>query len=523
MDIMVYFRKYNSILWLIILLFILLCLAILNRPYFWDEAWSYMPAIHEMANHSPCLYPGCISPELYRGHPLLFYFVSSGWMKWINPSPISMHLLALLIASLALVSLFKLSLLFLDSLYAVLSVPLLILQEVFLAQASFVLPEVLLMFLLTQALRYFVLKKYFHFFIYGSLMGLTKETGLVLLLPFLFITIFTKTQPFSKSLPVYASALPAILFYIVQKLNLGWFFYPLHIDMIDFSLGAFLSKLSIILKFTFFEQGRIFLLLTLLLALQYPLLKRGLKKHLIFIAVGLLVMILVFVLHKLAFTLLVLTFIGICLRIQISLRKSERDFIYIGVMIVFIVLIFSALNFLMTRYLIIAFPTLIVLWIMAMAKALDPYRRNFIAILSFVFLVLLFSIFHNFTRKGWHDDASINFINAVRSHQAAIKFCDQHNWSDKNIFTHFLMQQNLTQPALGYLSGPAAYKHTVYGGEIPRDTELIIFSCIELDEYRYESVRNNPNFKLIYRNQLHQAWTEIYSTDLKVKPMIIDL
>lgn len=520
---MLYNRLSYSFLWAILILFVLVSSVMLNRPYFWDEAWSYVPAIHQMAIHTPCLSPGCIDPELYRGHPLLFYVLSSAWMKWVNPSPFSMHLLALLIAVLALVSLYRLSLLILPKEYAVLSVPLFILQEVFLVQSSFILPEVLLMLLLMQALRYFFLKKYFHFFLYGSLMSLTKETGLILLIPFVFITIFDKSQSIRKSIPVYVSVLPAFLFYMLQKVNLGWFFYPLHIDMIDFSAKQFLSKISIILKFVFFEQGRIVLFLTLLLALSIPLLKGVFKKHLRFIVPGFLFMILVFILHKLAFTLLTLTLIGLGFRKKFSFSKSERYFVYLGMMIIVIALVFSAFNFLMTRYLLLVFPFLIILWILTLTKALEPQSPTFIAFTSVVILVFMFSMMHNYTRKGWHDDASINFINAIRSHKAAIHFCNQHRWTDKKIYTHFLMQQNLTLPELGYISEPTPFMHAEYKGEMPSDTELIIFSCIELDEYRYESVRNNPSFKLIYRNHLHQAWTEIYSTDLQADPMIIEL
>jgi 4-amino-4-deoxy-L-arabinose transferase-like glycosyltransferase len=520
---MLHNRLSYFLLSVIIFLFILASSAMINRPYFWDEAWSYMPAIHEMATHTPCLSPGCIDPGLYRGHPLLFYFVSSAWMKLVNPSTTSMHILALLIAVLTVISLYKLSLLVLPKTYALLSVPLLILQEVFFVQASFVLPEILLTFLLTQSLLHYILKKHFHFFIYASLMGLTKETGLILLVPFVITALFDKTRSFRTSIPIYAAALPALFFYLVQKISLGWFFYPLHVSMVDFSFSQVFSKLTIILKFIFFEQGRIILVLSLLIALMLPFLKHDVKKHLKIIGPGLLVLILLFFLHKLAFTLLILCIIGIVVRKHYEANKTERGFIYVSLMIVLVVIIFSAFNFLMTRYLLVIFPVLIVLSIMALTKALAPYPRTIMAAATFVFLAFVFSMLHNYKYKGWHDDASINYINAVRSHQEAIRFCELHRWTDKRIFAHFLMQQNMTLPMLGYLSDTTPFNHAVFQGEIPPDTGLIIFSCIELDEYKYESIRNNPAYKLIYRNELNQAWTEIYSTDLQLAPMIIEL
>ena len=90
-------QPYHWLLFLLIIVFILLKLEAMSLPFFWDEAWSYLPAIREMAEKGPSLLPGSIHTELYRGHPLVFYFLSSIWMKLFGHSlPIS-HLFPLII------------------------------------------------------------------------------------------------------------------------------------------------------------------------------------------------------------------------------------------------------------------------------------------------------------------------------------------------------------------------------------------------------------------------------------------
>ena len=60
-------------LFCILIGFIILKWDALFLPYFWDEAWVYMPAIRTMAEKGPSILPGSIEADLYTGHPLFFY------------------------------------------------------------------------------------------------------------------------------------------------------------------------------------------------------------------------------------------------------------------------------------------------------------------------------------------------------------------------------------------------------------------------------------------------------------------
>src|SRR6185295_19427051 len=87
------------ILSLAILLLWIYKFPFLSLPFFTDEAWSYAPAVWAMYQSHPCLVPGCIPVDLYRGHPLLFYFISASVAKIFGFTPFVLHLFALISAS----------------------------------------------------------------------------------------------------------------------------------------------------------------------------------------------------------------------------------------------------------------------------------------------------------------------------------------------------------------------------------------------------------------------------------------
>ena len=91
-------KIYHALLGVLIAAFVLLKLEALTLPFFWDEAWVYLPAIRTMAEQGPSIMPGSIDADLYTGHPLLFYFMASTWIKmWGYSLPIA-HSFPLLIS-----------------------------------------------------------------------------------------------------------------------------------------------------------------------------------------------------------------------------------------------------------------------------------------------------------------------------------------------------------------------------------------------------------------------------------------
>ncbi|HZV71357.1 MAG TPA: glycosyltransferase family 39 protein [Saprospiraceae bacterium] len=483
----------------------------LYLPYFWDEAWSYVPAISEMAGRRPCLIPGCINTELYRGHPLLFYFLSAGWMKWIGGSLWSMHFFAMLISIAAVISFYRLLSLVLTSYQALFGAGLLILQEAFYVQSSFVLPEVFILLLTLESIRSYVNGQKYYFLIVAGLLGVTKETGVVVIISFALYHLFTERGFRLKSCWVYGAMLPAVIYFVLQKIMLGWFFYPLHLDLMDMSLPALCNKAELILKFIFFDQGRKLILIIpgiVLIALQFL---RNRRKYLLaFIAV--LVLSIFTYIHESIFSIFIFIFLiyYYARRLEGFTSLERLLFKLIGILFTSC-FAFSVFNFLMVRYMLMALPLLILVFSIIMQKATLHPPFYFPALCIILLLNFSWSFYYNDNIKEWHDDASINYIHIVKVHQQVVAYCEEEKWFEREIYTHFLLQQDLTNLAAGYLSSPVTFIKVNYQGNVEPEDEIIIFSSIEFEEWKYKSVKDNSKYRLAKRFEINKAWAEIYT------------
>lgn len=495
----------------IILVFIILKWSSLFQPYFWDEAWSYIPAITQMANNTPCLVPGCINVDLYRGHPLLFYFISSIWMKYISNSLFSMHLFALLISIFTLITFHNLTKIFLNTRWQLFSLMLFTIQEVFFVQSMFVLPEIFIVFLTLEMIRSYLLKKDFISFICAALLGLTKEIGIIIISSFIILNFFYNRDSKLKSLWLLAALVPASLFFLIQKIKYGWYFYPTHIDLLSTSLIAIKSKLAIVFKFLFIEQGRkLIIALLFCLALVNMLFK---NIHLKWVHISLILFgafCLFFVNHLIIYLILIL-FIFIYVIKVIDLSFLDKKIFILFAIVSVLLITFSSINFLMLRYLLLMIPLIILMFSILMQKHFVIARNGWDAIFIFLVGMFLYCSIYNYKFKNWHDDVSSNYINVINVHKEAIKYCESEMLFDKKILTHFLMYVDLTNINCGYLSSDRIFSNTRYNDSLKNDDQVVIISNVEYDEGLQGVVKNNSKFILNKRFECHMAWCEIYT------------
>ena len=89
-----------------LVIFWLIVFPHLFLPAYWDEAWSYLPAIHKMYETHPSLWPGTIPESLSKGHPLLFFFAESTWLRIFGPSLAAAKVLPLIITTALIIAIF---------------------------------------------------------------------------------------------------------------------------------------------------------------------------------------------------------------------------------------------------------------------------------------------------------------------------------------------------------------------------------------------------------------------------------
>jgi 4-amino-4-deoxy-L-arabinose transferase-like glycosyltransferase len=439
-------------------------------PHFWDEAWSYSPAVQYLYDHGLGITPSALPPELSKGHPLLFFFLFATWMKIFGTSLFVKHAFALLISVALLVTLFFTTKKLFNPFVASLSVLFLAFQSLFLAQSSMMLPEMLLALLTILTFYFYIRDKKIGYLITGSLLVLTKETGILLILVILVydLVLFLKEEGFLKKirsqflrlLVLFIPLFIFILFILLQKRTNGWFFYPEHINFIT-GVETGRNQLEMYLNQFFVLHGQFLLVFLLIISLFISFYRKGER--------------------------------------EVSTKRP------LSLLLSFFVayLLFSSFNFFSPRYL------LSIAWILAvfcsyfLFKATgDHPGRSFLA--GIMFAGILFYYAEHVKNNGDYD---LGYVHAVSLQKQAIEYCEQNDWYNDGIYCNFLMHEALMKKPAGFLKGNAFSKVLVSLNDAP---EFLIFNNIEPDP-EYGKVAGNENYVLLKRFNEGWMWVEIYS------------
>jgi len=438
----------------------------LGLPYFWDEAWPYSAAVRAMYNHGPSLLPNALPPELSRGHPLLFHFLAASWMKLFGTSLVSGHSFALLISVCLIVAVYRFCNRFFSARVAFTASLFLCLQVGFVAQATFVLPEVLMAFWTVVCLYTYFNNNRWLYVLVTTCMLLTKESGIVLPLALCIYdgigVIKTKDwrgglrKIFINLLPVFIVA----IFFILQKLQYGWFFYPLHLSYISIDKNVITEKIPVCFAYLFIYSGRNVLTLLSLISLGIALWKKK------FYQAG-----------------------------KIN-QVAPLLAIY---MLLFI--LFCSINFFIPRYMLPALPVLAI----AAATLIDIALSSISLSIPIAVSAISISLFLPFLSKKKNDD--LNCAHAIHTEQNVVKYCEQNHLYDSEIAAPCVVKYDLTEPSAGYLSGPVFAKTEQ---TISANTSYYIYSSDEPDEATLASLKQMNKITLLKRFEEGYAWREIY-------------
>jgi 4-amino-4-deoxy-L-arabinose transferase-like glycosyltransferase len=442
----------------------------LSLPAFWDEAWSYLPAIRKMAETGPTLLPDPQTADLFRGHPLFFYFLSSLWVTVSGNSFPVMRLFPLAISLTLLIVLYFFAKKYFGRKIAAAATLLMLIQSVFLAQSSMMLPEMLLALLTLLTLDAFLSEKKGTFILWGTLLALTKETGLVLILTCIFIRIIeplrnNESKTFRDRIPAsWHLAVPLLvtaLFFITQKIIMGWFFFPEHIGFLDFSFSSVLQRIGGYSAYLFIGFGR----------------------NLLSIVTGG------------ALLLLILRKTGI--------KPERRNVIFTLLIFLVLYMMFLSINFYSPRYLLSILPFFILLCVFVISEASESFRY-----LQYVIFLVIFANNLWFTwDKRTDADHNLGYADAVGVTEQVTAFCSQKNWQDQHIATHFLMREYLVLPAAGYIGEAGVFKHLEPA--VTDSTDVAIISSTEYSGAFMQQIRDHSG-TLVKRFEKRKSWSEVY-------------
>lgn len=462
-------KSFPIALFLLLLCIVLIKIPHLSLPYFWDEAWSYGPAVNYMYKHGLSLLPGSLPMEFSRGHPLLFYFLSALAMKIFGAGFIASHIFPLLISLTVIVILYCFVKLFFNEEVAFYSCLLLSCQALFLAQANFILPDMFLVLCTLIAFWGYLKSNKIVYLIGATAFLLTKETGLILILflilweIFLFLNRKLKwSQLISHIILLSLPLLPVMLFFLIQKHRIGWYFYPEHIQSIEISFRLFREKMLGYLDIIFINNEKYLLLISTFFCFFFLL-----KKSFFQLQNKKAELLLMFILFAL-FYIFCMSFLFFNLRYSLTVLP-------------FIAIIFCSIIF---------------------------YSFKKPAFRSVVFVCLFFPIAYNAYCKRSSNNETLGYIDVIKSNKQAADYLVERNYSDSVIYVPFVMGINLDSTFPGYVADPdKIFKNLVYNDQ--KGIQLYIFvDSRPASEMDILVKRHNLILLKIFRSG--NAWTALY-------------
>lgn len=450
-------RFYDGLFVLLISGLIIFKFNYLSLPYFWDELGVYSQAADYQCSHAISLVPNSVPPELSRGHPLLFTFINSIPLRIFGSHFFVAHVFNLAIAVLLLTAFYlKISKHF-NRLSAFSSAILLAVQPVFLAQSGLVIPEITVSLFGFLALVFFYEEKYFLYILSGSLVVLTKESGLVVpaaVLAFLFFQMLISESYRSKFLftKLISSVIPFFvfgIFLLIQKQQNGWYFFPYHYNHLTINFETIQLQFLEFFDFVFWAQGRYWWIKILLIAPMLALINNRLNKE--------------------------------------SFKKSVVPLFLIFILGFFL---FSSLSFFMERYVLIV----IVIAALLVGVSLETIFRNGILVLTATTLLSCVAIQY-LEEVKFNYDFDLGYKREINTLKSAIDYVSGFPGKAKRVYGNFPVNSALNFPNGGYMTN----KNIIPLWHFSSDLDYVIINEPERD-YELTGYRNRMRLVKTFRD-----------------------
>ena len=231
--------------------------GVMSQPYFWDELGVYSGAANHLYQHGLSLLPSAMPDSLSRGHPLFCSFYFALAFKLFGNTPTVAHFAGAFISLIGLIYLFKILCIKWPKPYAFIASLSIFIQPLFLSQTLLVLPESFLMVCTLAALYHYLQSQYVFTMLWLILALQIKESALVLPLAFMLANAITSKRIWNKNM-WYLGLLPIVsfaLFIGIQKLQNGYYFYPLHTELASFDTYFIAERWRDFLHFFLYDQG----------------------------------------------------------------------------------------------------------------------------------------------------------------------------------------------------------------------------------------------------------------------------
>jgi len=464
-----------------IILGVLLCvfaiakLAHIYTPLFHDELEVYGRAVFYMVDHGPSMIPADIDTDLSRGHPLFFVFLTSLLTSLFGGTYMAARIVMLLVSLGLIVTTYFLGKEMVSKKVGLLAAIMLSFQPLFFTQSTLILPEVMLTLLGMLSLLFYLKEKYLLYFIFASLVILTKETGIVLFAGIALnewykerfrITLGLIGRSLKWSAPISCF----VIFLFIQKYQHGWYLYPYHTGFISFEIQDVLGRFLLGAKHLFHDQGRFMLLILMLV----DVLKMNKKEF--------------FNIFQSNFLTLVLFLMFFC---------------------------FSSLNYFMARYEVLLLP-LLMIFVLSVLRV--SQTNNYKHFLLYFILTLPFQ----YNLSTFSTDDNMNYLITVENMKESIAELDKRtDGKPAAIFAILPESFALQDPRYGYTNNPnyiLLHKYSdscdyiLRGSHNIYDHKAVLISPIDTILNNKEAL-DSSSIEEVYNKQLYFSNQRIFKTN----------
>jgi 4-amino-4-deoxy-L-arabinose transferase-like glycosyltransferase len=366
----------------------------------------------------------------------------------LGPSIWAGHLVALLFSCALLYLIYRFAEDFFGRQTAFWAVLLLAIQPVFIAQSTMVLPEIILAFFCTASVYAYAKENYFQVALYSTLAILVKETAIVLPCCFgvlEFIKILNNRitkQNIIRFCCIFAPLASWGVFLVIQKIQNGWFFFPLHTGYVSFSFSSIISRLGYYLSFMFKGQGRYLWSLLIVLATVVFIWQN--RRHLLN--------------HD---------------YIKPLAQKKKWQVSVIIIFYAMVALLVSILNFHLARYILLVLPVVCILIASMVMYLSESFENPIWKVLPL--LLLLVPLFY-YKGNAFNIDVDMSYLDDIKAQQEITAFVDENIDLSNTIACGFPVYFGLVENRAGYSTINHSNVFNCSNNELTGKADFFIFS-----------------------------------------------
>lgn len=505
---------------LVCAVFVLIKIPYLDLPYFWDEAWVYAPAVFDMYENGPSLSPNSINPELSRGHPILFHFLAVCWMTIFGTSFIAVHSFTVFISVLLIGAVYQLGTQLANRKVGFWSAAFFSLQPIFISQAGFLLPEVLLSLFVVLSILFYIKRKVWLFILFGTAMLLTKETGVLVIgiIGLLELSQFINDKDFTKNRIVELLSIGTPLmfigvYFLVQYKQFGWFMFPEHMSMFETDPMIWRDKRKVVYNVVFANQQRPLFIGIALAALSMGWRNGPSVLRALFGIIGLTFLTTTSTSSWLPHWyfywvfpfIIIIASIWVAQFFQTENTKNQLFIPMVG-LICLAMILFTSAHFVIGRYLLLVIPLVIISSLILTHLALK--KSGWLFNTAMICLALMLYHYANKADARLNPFDNMRYVNEVQVIQEGVAYLEQNVDLDKCISATFIVQQALQNPVQGYRNTDKL--PSCIDNKIAPNVDYVLTLSFNNDNGKLEAIETHPEYEMIWETKKGRQYAKIY-------------